>query len=57
MTDKLLNYGVAHRELMPDVSHDDSQYANNQAVQSHEPTRVRERVIRGAAFRRFRSVD
>ena len=29
VTDKLRNYGVAHRELMPDVIHDNSQYANN----------------------------
>ena len=44
---------------MPDVIHDDSQYANNRAEQSHELTRVRERerVMRGAAFRRFKSVD
>jgi putative transposase len=46
VTDKLRSYGVAHRELMPDVIHDNSQYANNRAEQSHEPTRVRERVMR-----------
>jgi putative transposase len=46
VTDKLRSYGVAHRELMPDVIHDLSQYANNRAEQSHEPTRVRERVMR-----------
>ena len=46
VTDKLRSYGVAHRELMPDVIHDNSQYANNRAEQSHEATRVRERVIR-----------
>ena len=46
VTDKLRSYGVAHRELMLDVIHDDSQYANNRAEQSHEPTRVRERVMR-----------
>jgi putative transposase len=46
VTDKLRSYGVAHRELMPDVSHDNSQYANNRAEQSHEPTRVRDRVMR-----------
>jgi putative transposase len=47
VTDKLRNYGVAHRKLMPDVIHDNSQYANNRAEQSHEPTRVRERGMRG----------
>jgi putative transposase len=46
VTDKLRSYGVAHRELMPDVIHDNSQYENNRAEQSHEPTRVRERVMR-----------
>jgi len=51
VTDKLLSYGVAHRELMPDVIHDTSQYANNRAEQSHEVTRVRER-----GMRRFKSI-
>ncbi len=51
VTDKLRSYGVAHRELMPDVIHDNSQYANNRAEQSHEVTRVREREMR-----RFKSV-
>jgi putative transposase len=50
-TDKLRSYGVAHRELMPDVIHDTSQYANNRAEQSHEGTRVRER-----GMRRFKSM-
>ena len=43
VTDKLRSYGVAHRELIPDLIHDRSQYANNRAEQSHEATRVRER--------------
>jgi putative transposase len=51
VTDKLRSYGVAHRELMPDVIHDTSQYANNRAERSHEATRVRER-----GMRRFKSV-
>jgi putative transposase len=51
VTDKLRSYGVAHRELMPDVIHDSLQYANNRAEQSHEPTRVRER-----GMRKFKSV-
>ena len=29
--DKLRSYGVAHRELIPDVIHDTAQYANNRA--------------------------
>ena len=42
VTDKLGSYGVAHRELIPDTIHDTSQYANNRAELSHQPTRVRE---------------
>jgi putative transposase len=51
VTDKLRSYGVAHRELIPDTIHDTSQYANNRAELSHQPTRVRER-----GMRRFKSV-
>ena len=50
VTDKLRSYGVAHRELMPDVLHNTARYANNRAEQSHESTRVRER-----GMRRFKS--
>ena len=46
VTDKLRSYGVAHRELIPDVIHDTSRYANNRAELSHQPTRVRERGMR-----------
>ena len=46
ITNKLRSYGVAHRELIPDTIHDTSQYANNRAEQSHQPTRVRERGMR-----------
>jgi hypothetical protein len=56
VTDKLRSYGVAHRELMPDVIHDNSQYANSRAEQTHEATRVRDRGMRGPASRRFKSV-
>jgi putative transposase len=51
VTDKLGSYGVAHRELIPDTIHDTSQYANNRAEVSHQPTRVRER-----GMRRFKSL-
>ncbi len=50
VTDRLRSYGVAHRELMPDVIHNTARYANNRAEQSHESTRVRER-----GMRRFKS--
>jgi len=52
VTDKLRSYGVAHRELIPDTIHDTSQYANNRAELSHQPTRVRER-----GMRRFKSMQ
>ena len=51
VTDKLRSYGVAHRELIPEVIHSTQQYENNRAEQSHEATRVRER-----GMRRFKSM-
>jgi putative transposase len=51
VTDKLRSYGVAHRKLIPESIHDTEKYANNRAELSHQPTRVRERVMR-----RFKSV-
>jgi putative transposase len=42
VADKLRSYGVAHRELIPDVIHNTARYANNRVEQSHESTRVRE---------------
>ena len=52
VTDKLRSYGVAHREFIPDTIHDTSQYANNRAEVSRQPTRVRER-----GMRRFKSMQ
>jgi putative transposase len=46
VTDKLRSYDVAHRDMIPDVIHDNARYANNRAELSHQPTRVRERVMR-----------
>lgn len=46
VTDKLRSLGVAHSDLIPETIHDTSQYANNRAELSHQPTRVRERVMR-----------
>jgi putative transposase len=43
ITDKLKSYGVAQRELLPDVEHRQSRYLNNRAENSHRPTRRRER--------------
>ena len=46
VTDKLRSYDVAHRELIPEPLHDNSQYANNRAELSHQSTRVREWGVR-----------
>ncbi|MEJ6540746.1 MAG: IS6 family transposase [Halioglobus sp.] len=52
VTDKLCSYGVAQRELIPEMIHSTRQYENNRAEQSHEVTRVRER-----GMRRFKSTS
>ncbi|WP_371572624.1 IS6 family transposase [Streptomyces sp. NBC_01314] len=51
VTDKLRSCGAAHREVMPCVGHRRSKYLNNRAENSHQPTRQRERAMKG-----FRSV-
>ncbi|WP_373463354.1 IS6 family transposase [Streptomyces sp. B4I13] len=51
VTDKLRSYGAAHREVMPCVEHRQSKYLNNRAENSHQPTRQRERAMKG-----FRSI-
>ena len=50
-TDKLKSYGAARAEVMPSVEHRQDQWQNNRAENSHQPTRLRERVMR-----RFKSV-
>ena len=50
VTDKLASYQVAHRELMPSVTHRRSKYLNR-AENSHQPTGQRER-----AMKRFTSI-
>jgi len=46
VTDKLASYQVAHRELLPSVTHRRSKYLNNRAENSHQPTRIRERAMK-----------
>jgi len=41
VTDKLRSYGVAHRELIPDLIHNTARYANNRAEQLHELRRFK----------------
>ncbi|MFL4910585.1 IS6 family transposase [Streptomyces sp. MMS24-I2-30] len=51
VTDRLRSYGAAHREVMPSVEHRSHKGLNNRAEKSHQPTRQRERAMKG-----FRSV-
>src|SRR5258708_3470418 len=46
VTDKLASYQVAHRKLLPSVTHRRSKYLNNRAENSHQPTRIRERMMK-----------
>ena len=47
VTDKLKSYGAAHRATMPSVDHNTARCENNRAEVSHQPTRQRERLMRG----------
>lgn len=47
ITDKLKNYGVATRDMLPSVEHRQHRYLNNRAEDSHQPTRQRERRMQG----------
>src|SRR6266446_5087831 len=46
ITDKLKSYSAAKAEVMPSVDHLQQKYQNNRAENSHESTRLRERVMR-----------
>ncbi len=46
ITDKLASYGAAKREVLPSVEHRQHKGLNNRAENSHQPTRVREKVMR-----------
>lgn len=47
VTDKLKSYGTAHKALMPSVEHRSHKGLNNRAENSHQPTRQRERAMKG----------
>jgi putative transposase len=47
ITDKLASYGAAKREVMPSVEHRRHKGLNNRAENSHQPTRRRERQMKG----------
>jgi putative transposase len=46
ITDKLKSYNAARADVMPLVEHWQQKYQNNRAENSHQPTRLRERVMR-----------
>jgi putative transposase len=46
ITDKLRSYSAAKAEVLPDVDHLQQKYQNNRADNSHQPTRLRETVMR-----------
>jgi putative transposase len=46
ITDKLRSYSAARAEVLPSVEHLQQKYQNNRAENSHQPTRIRERVMR-----------
>jgi putative transposase len=45
VTDGPRSYGVARREVLPDVRHRSSRHLDNRAENSHRPTRRRERQM------------
>ena len=47
VTDRLRSRGAAHRKLMPSVEHRAHKGLNNRAENSHQPTRQRERAMKG----------
>ena len=44
ITDKLRSYSAAKAEVLPSVEHLEQKYQNNRAENSHQPTRLRERL-------------
>jgi transposase-like protein len=46
ITDKLRSYSAAKAEVLPSIEHCQDKWQNNRAENSHQPTRLRERVMR-----------
>jgi putative transposase len=46
VTDNLASYGIARKDVMPNVVHRRGRRLNNRAENSHQPTRERERTMR-----------
>jgi transposase-like protein len=55
ITDGLRSYGVAQREILPDVRHRNSRHLNNRAENSHRPTRRRSARCSGSSHPNRRS--
>jgi putative transposase len=47
ITDKLASYAAAKKDVLPSVEHRQHKRLNNRAENSHQPTRQRERTMRG----------
>ncbi|MDV6277941.1 IS6 family transposase [Rhodococcus erythropolis] len=47
VTDKLASYRVAHRTTMSTTEHRHNKYLNNRCENSHQPSRQRERAMKG----------
>ena len=52
ITDKLRSYGAANRAMGPIFEHRQHKGLNNRAEHSHQPMRVREKMMRGFKFPR-----
>ncbi|MFE9171678.1 DDE-type integrase/transposase/recombinase [Streptomyces kebangsaanensis] len=52
VTGQLRSYGAARREVMPSAEHRCHKGLNNRAENSHQPTRRRERAMKGFPQRR-----
>jgi putative transposase len=46
ITDKLKSYSAAKAEVLPGVEHCQQKFQNNRAENSHQPTSLREKVMR-----------
>jgi putative transposase len=47
VTDKLRSYSAAKAEVLPSIEHCRDKWRNNRAENSHQPTRLREKFMRG----------
>jgi putative transposase len=46
ITDQLRSYSAAKAEMLPSVEHSQAKWQNNRAENSHQPTRLREKIMR-----------